>query len=83
MFNYLGNALTGYYAASVNYGTDLVDHFFADASAAYTEGSALDSQIVSMGQAVSQNYSDILESAVRQTFGSLEVLIPHDSKDTS
>ena len=83
MFNYLGNALTGYYAGSVNYGTDLVDHFFGDASEAYGEGSALDSQIVSMGQAVLQNYSDILESAVRRTFGSLEVLIPHDSKDTS
>ena len=50
MFNYLGKALTGYYAVSVNYGTDLVDHFFADASDAYAEGSALDSQIVSMGQ---------------------------------
>ena len=83
MFNYLNSSLTGYYAASIGYGSDLVDHFFADASDAYAEGSALDAQIVSMGQTYSQNYSDILESAVRQTFGSLEVLIPYDSKDTS
>ena len=82
-FNYFGAPLTGYYSASINGGTDLVDHFFADASDAYNEGAALDAKVVGMGQQVSQNYSDILESAVRQTFGSLEVLIPLDSKDTS
>ena len=82
-FNYLNTTLTGYYRASVNSGPDLVDHFFADYSAACSEADALDAKVVAMGQKVSQNYSDILESSVRQTFGSLEVLIPLDSLDTS
>ena len=66
-FNYLGTPLTGYYAARLGYGPKVVDHFFADASAALAEGCELDDKVQKLGETVSSGYADILNSAVLQT----------------
>ena len=62
---FLSELETGYYHSLYDTIEDVVDHFFADEVAARTEGAELDAQVVSMGQAISTNYSDILEASVR------------------
>ena len=81
IFNYLGTPQTGYYQSQVQAGVDAVDFFLADEDAARAEGEALDSRVREMGNQISSNYSDVLESAVRQTWAGSQVVIPLDSKD--
>lgn len=67
-FNSFGSPLTGYYRATVSGTEDVVDYFFADEPAARAEGAKFDREIIDMGMQISQNYSDILEASVRQTW---------------
>ena len=67
-FNSFGSPLTGYYRATVSGTEDVVDYFFADEAAARAEGAAVDQQMIEMGMQISQNYSDILEASLRQTW---------------
>ena len=64
--NWLGVPQTGYYRSEFNETNDAIDHFFADEKAARAESSSLDAKITSIGNTVSANYSDVLESTVRQ-----------------
>lgn len=65
-FNWLGEPQTGYYQAAISGTRNVVDHFFKDTSAARAEGLALDKKVLEIGSQISANYSDILESCVRQ-----------------
>ena len=62
---FLSELETGYYHSFYNTTEDVVDHFLADEVAARAEGAELDARVVNMGQAISTNYSDILEATVR------------------
>lgn len=62
---FLSELETGYYHSLYNTTEDVVDHFFADEVAARIEGAEFDARVVSMGQAMPTNYSDILEATVR------------------
>ena len=58
--------------------------FFADYQGAWEESQSLDKLVRTQAtQIAGANYSDILEASVRQTFGSLEVVIPSDTLSTS
>ena len=64
--NWLEEPQTGYYQATVSGTGNVVDHFFKDEAAARVEGYALDKRVIDIGHQISTNYSDILESCVRQ-----------------
>lgn len=61
-----GEALSGYYAATVQNLTDITSHVIADYAAALQESKQLDNKIRSIGTAVSPNYADLLEAHMRQ-----------------
>ncbi|CAL5867994.1 uncharacterized protein PFLUO_LOCUS2217 [Penicillium psychrofluorescens] len=82
-FNWLGEPQTGYYQATISGTENVVDHFFADAFTADAEGIVLDKRITDIGAEISSNYSDILESTIRQIWGGFQILIPQASKDTT
>lgn len=63
---YLNDPQTGYYRSEYPTTAEVVDHFFEDEAAARTESSALDAQVVEIGQETSDNYTDILEGSIRQ-----------------
>lgn len=57
---------TLYYRSEITDTEELVDHFFADEEDARAESVELDEKIISVGQSVSDNYTDIVEASVRQ-----------------
>ena len=66
--NFLGDSYAGYFEAQYGTAAAVTEHFLADYPAALTESSTLDKRIVSIGSAVSSQYSDILEAHVRQMY---------------
>ena len=64
--NWLSEPQTGYYQVTISGTGNVVDHFFPDAPFAMAEGNALDQKITDVGSKICCNYSDILESTVRQ-----------------
>ena len=65
-FLWLNATQTGYYRACLDGRSAVVDYFFDDAAAAWEESMLLDQQVREIGYSVSANYSDVLESTVRQ-----------------
>lgn len=83
VINYLGNAQAAYYFSEFSDGASAVAHFLDDYTDATTEASKLDELVQKGGESShSSNYSDILALSVRQTFGGVELTVPHDSLDT-
>ena len=82
--NYLGAAQTGYYRSKYPDTPSAVAAFLDDYAGASIESSDLDSQIQTTGTSTGgQNYSEILQLSVLQTFGGIDVTIPSDALDTS
>ncbi|CAK7230924.1 hypothetical protein SCUCBS95973_007737 [Sporothrix curviconia] len=86
-FNAFGEPQAFYYRSVVDAGVaPAVDYAFSDFSDARAEGHDVDALIVQQGSALSStlgnNYTDLLEASLRQTFASLEIVIPADTRDT-
>lgn len=83
-FNALGAPQAFYYRSEVAAGTEAaVDYVFSDFDAARAEGLEIDAKIIQQGSTLGENYTDILEASLRQTFAAFEIVIPADTLDTS
>ena len=65
-FSWLNVTQTGYYRACLDGRSAVVDYFFDDAPAAWSESMQLDAKVREVGYTISANYSDVLESTIRQ-----------------
>lgn len=82
VINYVGNAQAGYYRSQYANATSAVVHFLDDYSDAASEAAKLDALVQRGGESShSSNYSDILALSLRQTYGGIELTVPHDSLD--
>ena len=83
VINYVGNAQTGYYRSQYTDAASAVSHFLDDYSDAASEAARLDALVQQGGESShSSNYSDILALSLRQTYGGIELTVPHDTRDT-
>lgn len=83
-FNVYGAPQAFYYRSEVAAGTEAaVDYVFSDFDAARAEGLEIDAKIIHQGSTLGDNYTDILEASLRQTFAAFEIVIPADTLDTS
>lgn len=83
VINYVGNAQTGYYRSQYTDAASAVSHFLDDYSDAASEAAKLDALVQQGGESShSSNYSDILALSLRQTYGGIELTVPHDTRDT-
>ncbi|GIZ42850.1 hypothetical protein CKM354_000610300 [Cercospora kikuchii] len=62
---------------------DVVDHFFADEADARRESAELDRRVREIGERCSPEYADLLESTIRQIWGTIHISIPWGKKETS
>lgn len=83
VINYVGDAQAAYYFSEFADGKSAVAHFLDDYTDATSEATRLDALVQKGGESShSSNYSDILALSVRQTFGGIELTVPHDTLDT-
>jgi len=80
--NYLGKTQTGYYRSRWPTIPNVIDFFLGDYSSATAYSWTFDSTVRSRAEAVSddfgEQYADIIEASVRQTFGAMELTVPID-----
>jgi len=77
--NYLGKTQTGYYRSKWATIPRVIDFFFGDYSSAAAYSWSFDNTVRSRAEAVSddfgEQYADIIEASVRQTFGAFELTV--------
>ncbi|KAI9838479.1 MAG: hypothetical protein M1837_002471 [Sclerophora amabilis] len=82
--NYLGAPQTEYWRSSYPDSVSAVSAFLDDYGHAQTNSQTLDSDIENKSEAVGgSNYSDITTISLRQAFGSIDITIPQDTKNTN
>lgn len=79
--NYLGQAQTGYYRSKWPTIQSQVDYFLSNHSTMLSQSNTFDAIVRQKAQSVSSefgnNYADILEATIRQTFGAMEITVCH------
>lgn len=77
--NYLGNTQTGYYRSRWPTISEAVEFFLQDYSNANSASNSFDKEVRKRSEAVSdvfgEQYADLIEGSVRQTFGALELTV--------
>lgn len=77
--NYLGNTQTGYYRSRWPTISEAVEFFLQDYSNVNSESNSFDKEVRKRSEAVSdvfgEQYADLIEASVRQTFGALELTV--------
>lgn len=84
--NYLGKTQTGYYRSKWSTIPKVIDFFLGDYRSAAAYSWTFDNTVRSRAEAVSadfgEQYADIIEASVQQTFGAIELTVPINQLST-